>query len=361
MHQHKVIFLCLLLLLLATAASAKIVFSSERDGVKSIYLMDDDGSNQTLLTESEKLKPALPCWSPDGQQILFRRLIRDTFREDGVWRAIESDVFFLMNTDGTNVRQLTENDGSSIGRTSFSLDGKSIVFNRSFRKNNALKVGIYVLNIRMLKMEEIHQSQIRPNSCDWSPDGKQILFAEGINIGGGGGTIWIIGAEGQNPRRLIPAPILQADNFVIHREKPRWSPDGKQIVFTEMTHKWEFVPNVGNARFFGAFRYLICDHNGENIKQLRIPQDWQCYGIDWMDEGKSVVFSARAGIPLNEPLRGDIDIPPCYVYKYHIPTGEITQLTNDPGWDQTIDWISDDVLPVTPQGKKKVTWGEIKQ
>ena len=80
-----------------------------------------------------------------------------------------------------------------------------------------------------------------------------------------------------------------------------------------------------------------------------------------MDEGKSVVFSARAGIPLNEPLRGDIDIPPCYVYKYHIPTGEITQLTNDPGWDQTIDWISDDVLPVTPQGKKKVTWGEIKQ
>ena len=147
MHQHKVVFLSLLLLLFTTAASAKIVFSSERNGVKGIYAMDDDSSNQTLLTESEKLKPALPCWSPDGQQILFKRLIRDTFRENGVWRVIESDVFFSMNADGTNARQLTPNDGSSIGIASFSPDGKYIVFDRSFRKNNALKVGIYVLNI----------------------------------------------------------------------------------------------------------------------------------------------------------------------------------------------------------------------
>ena len=106
---------------------------------------------------------------------------------------------------------------------------------------------------------------------------------------------------------------------------------------------------------------MICDRNGENLKQLGIPKDWACYGIDWMDGGESVVFSAREGMPLGEPIPRDFVWPPCNIYKYHIDTGVRTQLTDDPGWDQTIDWISDDVLPVTPQGKKKVTWGAVKK
>ena len=80
-----------------------------------------------------------------------------------------------------------------------------------------------------------------------------------------------------------------------------------------------------------------------------------------MDDGKSVVFIARAGMPMDAPQPPDFVLPPCYVYKYHIKTGEITQLTNDPGQDYTIDWISDEVLSVTPQDKTKVTWGAIKK
>ena len=347
MYQHKVIFICLLLLLLSTAASAKIVFSSERNGVEGIYVMDDDGSNQTLIIADKHWPPAPHRWSPEGKQIMFQ---------------ISGGPISIMNADGTNVRHLTPHDGSTVGIASFSPDGKYIVFNRSFRKNDQLKVGIYVLNIKTLKMKEIHQSQLRPNLCDWSPDGKEIIFSEGTTIGGGGNTIWIIGADGQNPRRLIRAPVLLADNFVIHRNQPRWSPDGRYIVFTEREYEWKLWPGVGFSWNYRAYRYMICDRNGENIRKLRIPKDWKCYGIDWMDDGKSVVFSARQGMPLNAPpILNPIDLPPCYIYKYHIPTGEITQLTNDPGWDQILDWISDDVLSVTPQGKKKVTWGKIKE
>ena len=59
----------------------------------------------------------------------------------------------------------------------------------------------------------------------------------------------------------------------------------------------------------------------------------------------------HVGIPLNELVLPD-QHPPANIYKYHIPTGEITQLTDHPGMDGTLDWISDDVLSVTPQGKK---------
>ena len=71
MCLHKVSFLCLLLLIFSTVAHARIVFSSTRNGVVGVYVMNGDGSNQMLLTEDEELKPYPNCWSPDGKQILF--------------------------------------------------------------------------------------------------------------------------------------------------------------------------------------------------------------------------------------------------------------------------------------------------
>ena len=348
MRLPKAGFLCILLLFLSTAADAKIVFDSQYDGLYGIYLMDDDGSNIIPLTESETLRPYAECWSPDGQKIVFQRRQTAFNRES---------VLFLMNADGTNIQQLTENDGSSIGRTSFSPDGTSLVFDSNVRIDNTLKTSITVLNIETGKMKKI--SDMFAVFCDWSPDGKHILFSEPIPIGGGGGTIWIIGADGHKPRRLIPAPPV--GELLIHRSRPCWSPNGKQIAFIQEEYTWERVPNLGNALVYHAHRYLICDRNGDNIRKLRIPKDWEGYDIDWMEDGKSIVFSAREGMPLNEPIFPGFLFPPSNIYKYHLQTNKITRLTNLPGWTQTVDWISDKMLSVSPVGKKKVTWGQLKQ
>ena len=348
MNGRKFVLLCLMLMLFGTAAHAKIVFGSVRNGVRGIYVMDDDGSNQTLFTESDELGPYPNCWSPDGKQIAFKQRPRINSRF----------AVFLMNSDGTNIRQLTDDDGARTGRGSFSPDGKSIVFDRSFQKNGELKYGIYVLNIKTLKMKEI-ASQIMASHCDWAPDGKHIIFSEWITTGVDN-TIWIMDADGHNLRPLIPKPLIGGE-FTINRSKPRWSPNGQQIVFLEREYKTVRVPNVGESPFFKAFRYIICDRNGENIRQLQIPKDQEGMSVDWMDDGKSIIFSARAAIPLNKVLPRDFNFPPANIYKYHIRTREITRLTNHPGMDVALDWISDDVLSVTPHGKKKVTWGTIKE
>ena len=356
MSLYKWSVLCLLFgLLFGVVADAKILFSSKRDGVQGIYIMDDGGSNQTLLMEDKNLSPSPRCWSPDGKEILFQKRHRPN-RNFGL---------FLMNADGTNIRQLTEDDDSLINGGSFSTEGKSIVFNKAIQIGKKWKDCIYVLNIETGKLKEI--ANIPGIQCQWSPDGKRIVFAWPQDSPSH--TIWIMDSDGHNPRRLIPEPGIE--EFTTYRSKPHWSPDSQQIVFVQKEYKYVdvpvMVPGIGNvqrsALVFKAFRYFICDRTGENLRQLHIPKDWECYGIDWMDDGKSIVFSARAGIPLNKPLHGGVDfvLPPCYIYKYHIRTSDITQLTNDPGKDQTIDWINDDVLPVSPQGKKKVTWGTIKQ
>ncbi len=347
MRGQKIVSLCLLLLLLSTSAHAKIVFSSVRNGVKGVYVMDDDGSNQTLLTEDKELQPYPSCWSPDGKWIAFKRRVRRHKRP----------AIFLMNADGTNIRQLTEDDGSDIGRVSFSPDGKSIVFNRIVRIDNREKYSITVLNIETGKMKEI--ANINVSFCDWSPDGKHIIFSKPLEVAGGGNTIWIMSADGHNPRPLVPVPL--DGGGVIHRWKQRWSPDGKKIVFAQREYAWEKIPGGGTALIDKAHRYMICDRNGENLRRLQVPKEWRPLGIDWMDDGKSVVFSAYVGIPLNEPILHGFVFPPANIYKYHIKTGEITQLTDHPGTDGVLDWISDDVLSVTPHGKKKVTWGALKK
>ena len=334
MNTRKVILLCWVGLLLATAAHAKIVFSSTRDGGDGIYVMDDDGSNQTLIRQSKDgLVPFPYCWSPDGTQIL-----------------IQTYGLSLMNADGTNVRKLIGRGfGGSIGRGSFSPDGKNIAFEGLF--NHGAEHGIYVLNIRTLEMEAI-APQVMLNNPDWSPDGKHIICDE-WNTFGVHTTIWIMDADGHDLRKLIPTPVGGEGEFTIERGRPRWSPDGQRIVF----HQREWI----DGSFYKAFRYIICDRNGENIKQLRIPKDMQGISLSWMDDGESIVFSAVAPIPLNVKLPEDFKEPNANIYKYHIWTNKMTRLTNHPGTDETIDWISDDVLPVSPQGKKKVTWGTLKQ
>ena len=141
--RKEVGLICLLLLLLSTGAHAKIVFSSVREGVYGVYIMDDDGSNQTVLTESETLRPFPRCCSPDGKQILFQRRTKINGNRG----------LFLMNADGTNIRQLTENDGSSLNGSSFSPDGKSIVFQRTTQINDKSQHSIVVLNIETGKMK----------------------------------------------------------------------------------------------------------------------------------------------------------------------------------------------------------------
>lgn len=55
----------------ATApTTAKILFTSSRDGNYEVYMMNPDGSEQINLTQ-HRANDLNPVWSPTGEQILF--------------------------------------------------------------------------------------------------------------------------------------------------------------------------------------------------------------------------------------------------------------------------------------------------
>ena len=335
---------CVILMLFSTPVNAKILFESKHNGIIGIYVMDDNGNDITLLTDT--LGSRAPQWSPDGKQIVFTRRVK-------AWDSQQFHLF-MMDYDGTNIRQLTE-PMPHFGRDlfpSFSPDGKSILFTRYEARNNEnKKYSIEVMNLESGEINNI--SDLGVNRPEFSPDGKHIIFTTIPNAGGAGSNVWIMDADGRHPRELLPPPNR---NLIIGRWDPRWSPNGKQIAYRQTEHKLKNIDGVTHY-IPQAYRYFICDHNGNNIQQLKIPKDWKSAGIDWMDNGKSIVFSA-VKIKLNQQSDGT---PRLYnIYKYEIWSDEITRLTNHQAQDLFIDWIDDQVQEVSSVGKLTTQWGKLK-
>ena len=89
----------------------EIAFCRKGSGGYEIWKLKTDGSDPTRLSRHEG-HHRNPAWSPDGATFAYTR-------QESIW---------LMNSDGTNPRQLTDNPESSDRNPSWSPDGRHIAF-----------------------------------------------------------------------------------------------------------------------------------------------------------------------------------------------------------------------------------------
>ena len=232
---------------------------------------------------------------------------------------------FLMNADGSNERRLTnapENDGPNI---TWAPDGKRIAFVR--RPEN--KGQIHVLEIATRTVRRLTNNEGLTVDPRWSPDGKTIVYRyEGKE----GNSIYTMSPDGKNQKHLIPpkdGPIL--------RFSPAWSPDSKHIIFCEM--EWlNAKPEVRLIIFNTVSKRQQIQHFRQGIQD-----------VSWMG-GDSLLFSMIEG----QSEKYDL-------YEYHIRDGTLINLTNTPNLNEyNPHWISDNVLDVSVSEKKSILWGEIK-
>ena len=269
-----------------------------------------------------------PHWSPDGKWLAFQGSIGDQHGlllahadgsgitslaamhgtnsplpgagDDLTWSPDSKQLAFVSSTPDSRAGE-AEGDPRVITRYLYKPDaGEGMT-----RFNDNQRLHIFVVDIATKQSRQLTQGDYDEHSIDWSPDGKEILFAsnrepnqdEFFNY-----DIFTLRVADNSIRRLTATECNEYG--------PAWSPDGKRIAYRgtrrgltdrettmEDTHVWVMNADGSDRREIGA---VLDDRQGE-------PK--------WAPDGNSVYFTIQergSNHLVRLPVSGDA---PEYVLK----------------------------------------------
>jgi Tol biopolymer transport system component len=228
-------------------------------------------------------------WSPKGRKLAYTSTRSDPNLKDSteVW-----DVY-TMNPNGSDVHKLTDSTGFA-DDPAWSPDGSLIAFESDRGKPTSMQ-GIYAMSAdgrsvrRITVLPPHYEYDLAPR---FSPDGKRLVFTRFRGSGQSErAALFTVDLHGSNLRRLT--------SFAIHAGDADWSPDGTRLVF-------EAYPNphaYGDVYVIGA--------DGSHLKNLTRNPVGKAGSADpvWSPDGSKILFldnrivqgSARTGLATIEP------------------------------------------------------------
>ena len=305
--------------------------STRNAGNGEIFLMNPDGKRVRQLTRHLQYDSA-PTWSPDGQKITFASF-RDLHKPKGIILA----EIYVMNPDGTNPINLTQSPERADLFSSWSPDGKQIVFGSI----KGFVSDVWVMDANGANQRNLTNHDALDRRPDWSPDGMRIAF-ESNREGGwefdfwGNMDVYVMNADGTNSINLTNHPAL--DGY------PDWSPDGMRIAFhsnRDGDDNWEIY--VMNAD--GTNPINLTNHPAE---------DWR---PSWSPDGKRIAFESNRD---GDWVRDRHDNWEVYVMNAD-GTNPINLTNNNHVSDGRPAWEPAPNLSVAPKERLASLWGKVKR
>jgi dipeptidyl aminopeptidase/acylaminoacyl peptidase len=250
--------------------------------VTHLWLADTAGTKTLQLTRGDK-SAGNPLWSPDGKWVAFTSA-----------RAGDKNQIFAIAPEGGEAVQLTNSD-AGIGDFAWAPDGKTIAFvaaapNKDAEKARREHLGDFVVVRREYQHAHIWTIDVAEalrepaagkqrttgkefsvNDIAWSPDSTKIAFSATTNpdlIQFHTADIFVLNLDGDAVKRIVSQPGVDAN--------PRWSPDGKQIVFRSA---------MGKVSFHGNTRLAVVPAEGGTPRSITDEFDEWPGLIDWRPDG----------------------------------------------------------------------------
>jgi len=288
----------------------------------AIFSTTPSGRNVRQVTHPSKgVLDNVPDWSPDGRHIAFQRV-----DQNGCGPRCETDEIWVVTSDGKSpTRVAYDSDGKGCYRPGagsaggvcrnapgWSPDGRRIAFTCETLPRGERTC---LVNADGSGLHELRQT---PGTGEedvwpqWSPDGRRLVVQRQL---GNRRAVFVIDADGGNPRRLTP--------WSLRGGEPDWSPDGKRIVFTSNEDGPASVSaNLYTVRPDGTGLTQLTHASGGHIQYL---------SASFSPDGRWLTTSRTPG----SGRKGNAD-----VYVLRADGTGLRQVTRAPAWDSSTDWGS---------------------
>jgi len=161
----------------------RIVYTSQRGGDLDIWVMDADGGNKVQLTDRLGYDGG-PWWSADGSMIVWRAFYPETEDEIAHYEQLMADhaispmalQVWVMDADGSNKRQVTDNGAANIGPYFFP-DGKRIIYCSNQGDPRGRNFDLWIIGIDGKNNERVTYGPSFEGFPMWNADGSQLIFA----------------------------------------------------------------------------------------------------------------------------------------------------------------------------------------
>ncbi len=248
-----------------------------------IYTMPITGGTPTRIASGLAWE-VQPRFSPDGSRIAFTS---DRGGGDNIW---------VMNTDGSDMRQVTDESFRLLNQPSWSPDGRFIIAKKHFTTGRSAGTGeIWMYHVSggggvAIVERPNEQQQKELGEPVYSADGEAIFYTRNTTPG----NTFIYAQDSQTGIFAIERHDLETGEVTTAVDgfggavRPAPSPDGTEIAFVrrdkDQSQLW--VKDIASGRermIYGAL-------------DLDLQETWAVYGVypnmDWMPDSSAIVFWA---------------------------------------------------------------------